>query len=108
MSESTDVLVAYCTFPSEEKAMQVCKTLVDERLVACINVLPQVRSVFRWEGKVEDEPEVLALLKTTSQAVDALSKRIAELHPYDCPEVIAAPIVAGHAPYLSWVHDETR
>jgi len=97
------VLVVFSTFPSPEVAAEVARTLVTERLCACANLVPAVRSIYAWEGKVCDETETLAILKTTVARLAALTARLAELHPYDVPEAIAVPVTGGHAPYLAWV-----
>ena len=89
-------------------AEQIAAELVDRRLVACAQISPPVRSVYRWQGKVEFTEEVVLQLKTTVQQVDAVKQAIDELHPYDVPEVIVVPIVDGSDSYLQWVRDETR
>jgi periplasmic divalent cation tolerance protein len=102
-----DVLVVFCTFPNPEKAAEVARTIVDERRAACVNLLPAVRSIYSWQGEVCDDAEALAVIKTSAGRFEALRSRIVELHPYDCPEVIAMPVCAGHADYLKWVVDST-
>lgn len=97
------VLVVFSTFPSPEVAATVARTLVTERLCACVNLVPAVRSIYAWEGKICDEPETLAILKTTGDQLPALTKRLVELHPYDVPEALAVPVTGGHAPYLAWI-----
>jgi len=100
---ATDVLVVLVTAPSAEQAAELARALVEEKLAACGNVLPGLRSIYRWEGAVQDEPEALLILKTTAGRFEALRGRVVELHPYDTPEVLALPVAAGHAPYLDWV-----
>ena len=97
------MLVVFSTFPNPEVAAEVARTLVTEQLCACANLVPAVRSIYAWEGKLCDETETLAILKTTPDRLDALTARIATLHPYAVPEVIAVPVAGGHAPYLAWV-----
>jgi periplasmic divalent cation tolerance protein len=75
-------------------------------LTACVNILPAVRSIYRWKGEVEQADETLALMKTTQQGFSALRDRIKELHPYETPEVIAVPIVDGLVEYLAWVGEQ--
>jgi periplasmic divalent cation tolerance protein len=104
----TEARVVLCTFPSAEKAAEIARILVEERLAACVNLAPPVRSIYAWRGKVEDEQETLAIMKTTAARFEALAKRIAQLHPYEVPEVIALPISDGHAPYLAWLTESTR
>ena len=97
------VIVVFSTFPSEDKAAAIARTLVSEGLAACANLVPPVRSIYRWQGEICDERETLAILKTTRERFDALRDRLVTLHPYEVPEVIALPVEAGHAPYLDWV-----
>ncbi len=104
----TDALVVLVTTPSPERAAEIARTLVEERLAACGNVVPGLRSIYRWEGKVQDDVEALLLLKTTRGRFDALRDRVLALHPYEVPEVIALPVEAGSARYLAWIADETR
>jgi periplasmic divalent cation tolerance protein len=101
-------IVVLVTAPTAERAAELARTLVEERLAACGNVVPGLRSIYRWEGKVEDEPEALLLLKTTRARFEALRDRVLALHPYQVPEVIALPVEAGSAAYLDWIAAETR
>lgn len=96
-------LVVLITAPGPEKAAEIGRALVEERLAACVNVLPGVRSIYRWEGKVQDDAETLLVVKTRAGAFDRLRARVVALHPYTCPEVIAVPVQAGHPPYLDWL-----
>lgn len=102
------VHLAYCTCPDTHSAELLARTLVDERLAACVNVLPGVRSIYRWEGAVENAEEVLLLIKTTGERLPALAARLSQLHPYDLPELLAVPVAAGLPAYLHWVAAETR
>jgi len=95
--------VVLCTFPDEEKARQIGAVLVERQVAACVNVLPGLRSIYRWEGRVHDEAEVLAVIKTTRGAYPRLEAEILERHPYDTPEVLALPVEAGAEAYLKWV-----
>ncbi|HEU0037450.1 MAG TPA: divalent-cation tolerance protein CutA [Kofleriaceae bacterium] len=101
-------LVVLSTFPSSDKAAEVAKILVDEQLAACVSLVPSVRSIYRWQGAVEDATETLALIKTTRERYDALATRIVALHPYEVPEILALPLAGGHAPYLAWLAASTR
>jgi len=103
----TDYIVVYVTAPAEE-AFQLAKTLVEERLVACVNIVPGLRSIYWWQGKVEDEPEVLCVMKTQSQLFEFLRDRVVELHSYEVAEIIALPILAGSPPYLDWIKENTK
>ncbi len=91
------------TFPDPTKAAEIANILVVERLAACVNIIPQVRSIYRWEGAVHDDGEALAIIKTTQDRFEALSARVLSLHPYQVPELVTLPITAGHAPYLAWL-----
>src|SRR5512140_1550226 len=97
------VVVVFSTFPSEAKAAEVGRALVDEHLAACVNLVPRIRSIYRWKGEVCDEVETLAIVKTTEDRLEALRARLVALHPYEVPEMIAVPVVAGHPAYLAWV-----
>jgi len=100
-------IVVLITAPSEEEAAKIARALVEERLAACANIVKHIRSVYRWEGKIEDDPEVLMVVKTREALFDALEKRVRELHSYSVPEVIALPIVQGSEAYLKWLEEET-
>jgi periplasmic divalent cation tolerance protein len=100
---SASVVVVISTLPNAEKAAEIAKILVEERLAACVSIVPQVRSIYRWQGAVCDEVETLAVAKTTADRAEALHARLIALHPYDVPEVLALPVSGGHAPYLAWV-----
>lgn len=103
----TDAVVVLVTTPSAEKAVELARALVEERLAACGNVVPGLRSVYRWEGKVQEDAEALLVLKTTRPRFEALRERVLALHPYQVPEVIALPVEAGSAAYLAWIAGET-
>ena len=102
------VVVVLSTFPSADVAAAVARTLVEERLAACVNIVPAVRSIYRWDGVIRDDAEVLAIIKTTVERVVAMRERLVELHPYDVPEAIELPVAGGHTPYLAWVTGEVE
>jgi periplasmic divalent cation tolerance protein len=104
----TDTIVVLVTTPDAERAAEIARAVVEERLAACGNVVAGLRSIYRWEGEVHDEGEALLVLKTTRARFEELRERVLALHPYEVPEVIALPIVAGSAPYLGWIADQTR
>ena len=108
MTAPTDALVVLVTTPTPERAAEIARAVVEERLAACGNVVPGLRSIYRWEGKLQDEGEALLVLKTTRARFEALKERVLALHPYQVPEVIALPVQAGSAPYLAWIAGETR
>jgi periplasmic divalent cation tolerance protein len=103
---ASSVVAVLTTAPNAEVADRIGETLVEERLVACVNVVPGVRSIFRWKGAVSRETEVLMILKTTTENLAAVSRRVVELHPYEVPEVITFDVSTGHEPYLDWVRAE--
>ena len=100
---STDVRIALVTAPSPEVAGTLARTVVGEGLAACANLVPGVTSIYRWDGEVHEDAEVLLVLKTTDAVLPALTDRVVALHPYDVPEVIATGVLDGHPDYLSWV-----
>ena len=101
--ERADCVVVLCTFPTAAVAAAVGRELVEAGTCACVNVVPTIRSIYRWENEICDETEALAVIKTTAAGFEALRAQLVRAHPYDCPEVIALPILAGHQPYLDWV-----
>ena len=101
-----EVTVVLTTAPDAETAERLAGRLLDERLIACANIVPGVRSVYRWKGETQRESEVLVLLKTTRECVTRLTDRVAVLHPYDVPEVLALPVTAGLGAYVDWVGEE--
>jgi periplasmic divalent cation tolerance protein len=105
--DPTDVLVVLVTAPSQEKAVEIARAVVEARLAACGNVVPGLRSIYRWEGRVHDDAEALLVLKTTRARFEALRDRVLALHPYEVPEVLALPVEAGSAAYAEWIAGET-
>jgi periplasmic divalent cation tolerance protein len=104
----TDAIVVFVTAPTADKAADIARTLVEEGLAACGNVVPGLRSIYRWEGKVHDEPEALLILKSRAPLFEALRQRVVQVHPYQCPEVLRLDVPEGHAPYLQWIRDSVR
>jgi periplasmic divalent cation tolerance protein len=100
--------LCFCTCPDEAVARRTADALVEERLAACVNVLPGLRSVYRWEGAIQRADEVLLLIKTTRERVESLTARVASLHPYELPELVAVEVAGGLAAYLDWVEEQTR
>lgn len=103
-----EILVVLTNCPDEEVAERIARALVDNRLAACVNQLAPVESIYRWRGAVEEASEVPLLVKCTRERYPAVEEAIRQLHPYTVPEIIALPVVAGFAPYLRWVDDETQ
>ena len=104
---SDNQLVVWITVPSREVGLQIAKELVENRLAACVNILPGILSVYQWQGKIERGDELLLLAKTRSSLFETLAVTVKRIHPYDVPEVIAMPIVAGSDEYLAWINEET-
>ena len=102
-----DPLLILTNCPDEDTANRLALTLVEEKLAACINILPRIQSIFRWQGAVESTSEIPLLIKSTAESYPMLEKRIAELHPYDVPEIVALPVTHGLPAYLAWVAEET-
>ena len=103
-----DPLLCFCTCPDDASAERLATALVEERLVACATLLPAARSIYRWQGAIEQADEVLLLLKTTHARYPALEARLPALHPYELPELVAVESTAGLPAYLQWVAAETR
>ena len=101
------VLLVLTNCPDQATADRIATALVENRLAACVNVLPPVESTYRWQGAVEQAVEVPLLIKCTRERYPALEEALRQLHPYTVPEIIAIRVVAGFAPYLRWVNDET-
>jgi len=102
----TDKIVVLSTCETEEEAVRVARHLVEKKLAACVNILPQARSVYRWKGKIEEASEFVLIVKSRRDLFDALRAEIVELHSYELPEVIALPLVDGSAEYLAWLDRE--
>jgi periplasmic divalent cation tolerance protein len=102
----TDKIVVLSTCASAEEAQRVARGLVEKRLAACVNVIPGVRSVYRWKDAIEDEEEVLLLIKTSRALLEELREEIERLHSYEVPEVIALSVVDGSERYLAWMSRE--
>ena len=100
-------LIAFTTLPDLESAVKLADALVDAHCAACVHILPQGRSVYRWMGKIEHTDEVTLLMKTTEAMYPLLERRILENHPYDLPEIIAVPASHGLPGYLEWISRET-
>lgn len=101
------VLLLLSTFPDAETARRIARTLVEERLAACANLIPGVESIYRWQGKIEQNPEVVALFKTTEAGQARLEARLKELHPYELPEILLFRPESGLPAYLRWIEENT-
>ena len=106
-SRNPGVIVVLVTCPNQEVGEKIARAVVEDRLAACVNVVPGLASIYRWERKVCREAESLLLIKTRRTKFSALCRRVKALHPYSVPEVIALPVVAGSGPYVSWIRNST-
>jgi periplasmic divalent cation tolerance protein len=102
-----DEIIVFITASSEEEAAKIARALVEARLAGCVNIIKNIRSIYSWQGKIEDEPEVLMIVKTQKSLFDSLTKKVEELHSYTLPEIIVLPIVEGSKDYLKWLREVT-
>ena len=102
-----DAIVVLTTVANADEGVALVRALLDRRLVACGTLMPGARSLYRWEGKIADESEVVVLLKTRSAAVESLKAAFGELHPYKVPELLALPVSTGLDRYVDWINAET-
>jgi len=100
-------IVVFITASNEDEAAKISRALVEARLAGCVNIIKGVRSIYQWKEKIEDEPEVLMIVKTQRHLFPVLSKKVKELHTYTVPEILALPIVEGSAEYLNWLKEVT-
>lgn len=106
-SVASDFAVVLVTLPADQDAEAFARALVDERLAACVNILPAMRSIYTWKGVTESAEERQILIKTTRERLPALESRVLQLHPYEVPEFVVLPIESGSPAYLSWLSDST-
>jgi periplasmic divalent cation tolerance protein len=102
----TDAILALVTCPVD-RAEALATALVEGRHAACVNIVPKVRSIYRWKGEVQNDDEALLVIKTQASAFDELKQAVLKLHPYELPEVIAVSVERGHQPYLDWIREST-
>jgi periplasmic divalent cation tolerance protein len=102
-----EIRVVLVTAPNADVGTTLARDLVTAGLAACANIIPGVRSIYRWQGELCDDQEVLIVIKTQADRIADLVERVNQLHPYDLPEVLALPTAGGSEPYLAWVRDET-
>jgi periplasmic divalent cation tolerance protein len=103
-----EYIVVLITASKEEEAAHIAKEVVASGLAACVNIIRDIRSIYRWQGKVEDQGEVLLIIKTRAALFEDLMKKVREHHSYAVPEIIALPILMGSENYLKWLNDETE
>lgn len=104
----SNVVIVLCTCASREEALRIAAALIEARLAACVQILPEIQSVYRWQGAVEISTEVLILIKSTLDRFASVEKRIVEMHSYETPEIIAVPVTAGTEKYLTWLRDSVQ
>lgn len=103
-----DEIIVLITASKQEEAAEIGRVLVDDHLAACANIVPEIRSLFTWEGKTQDEREALLIIKSRLPLLELLIARVKSLHSYTVPEIIAVPIIGGSADYLNWLRDATQ
>ena len=108
LGSDDEPIVVLLTAANGEEAVRLADMLIGAHLAACVQILPEMESVYRWEGKIERQPEILLLAKTTRSKFDDLEKEVRALHSYETPEIIALPVVAGSPPYLEWLRASLR
>lgn len=105
---SSGIVSVYVTFASNEEAERIGRAMIEERLAACINILGEARSIYRWQGKIETATECAAVLKTSAAYAELLVRHIGELHSYDNPAIAVWPIESAPQPYIQWVRSQLR
>lgn len=103
----TDAIIVLCTCPTLDAARDLARQVVGERLAACVNIVPAVTSVYRWQGQIQEDAEILLVIKTTRARYEVLEQTLRGLHPYELPEVIAVPVDRGSNEYLQWLSAST-
>ena len=106
--EVSDAIIVFMTASNGEEAARLADMLVGAHLAACVQILPEMESVYRWQGKIERAPEILLLAKTIKSKFEELEREVRALHSYDTPEIIAVPVVAGSASYVDWLIQSTK
>jgi periplasmic divalent cation tolerance protein len=104
---TTNEIVVFITVSNEEETVKIARALVETRLAACVNIVKDIRSIYSWQDKIEDESEVLMIVKTKKSRFEALSAKVKELHSYTVPEIIALPIIEGSEDYIKWLREVT-
>ncbi len=102
-----EAVVVYITVPNEQEGVKIARALVGEKLAGCINIVKDIRSIYSWQGRIEDEPELLLIVKSRRQLFNKIKDRVKELHSYTVPEIIAIPVVEGSEDYLNWLQEAT-
>lgn len=100
------ISVVYVTVPTLEFGKKLAREIIDEKLAACVNVVPQITSIYKWKDNIEEADEILLIIKTTSEAVPRLKDAVIKKHTYDVPEFVVLPVEQGHEPYMKWVEEQ--
>ncbi|NQU69287.1 MAG: divalent-cation tolerance protein CutA [Rhodospirillales bacterium] len=100
--------LVYMTAPNDDEAIAIARALVDEQLAACVNIMGAMRSVYRWQGKIQEDAEIVLIAKTRRDLVPALTEKIRDIHSYDCPCVVSLSIDGGNPEFLAWIDGQTR
>jgi periplasmic divalent cation tolerance protein len=108
MSDSSNAIVVFITAPTQEESKRLAERLVEAKLAACVQILPEMESVYRWEGKVERQTEHLLIAKTTSERFEELEKEVRAMHSYDTPEIVSFPLTKSSPDYLRWVQESVN
>ncbi|MBC8210666.1 MAG: divalent-cation tolerance protein CutA [Gammaproteobacteria bacterium] len=104
----TDIVLMLTTWPDQESAEKMAEQWLQNNLVACVNVLPSMKSIYMWNGKIQSGTEHQLLLKTTAHCTEQLTRSIVEAHPYECPEIIYLPVAGGYDEYMNWITGNTK
>ena len=102
-----NIISVYITVSSRPEAEKIARALVEEKFAAGVNIIPGVRSIYRWEGRIEESDEVILIAKSRPELFESLRKLVKTLHSYECPCIVASPVTVGHLPFLDWVVKET-
>ena len=106
--DPTEAIVVFMTAADGAEAQALAELLIEKRLAACVQILPAIESVYRWQGRIERQPEVLLLAKTTRAKFEELEREVRAVHSYETPEIVAVPIITGSVPYLQWLGDSLK
>ena len=104
----TEIRFIYITAGDKEEARQIGMALVESRLAACVNIIDQMTSMYRWEGKIQEDQEVILIAKTTDKNVPVLMNKVKEMHSYDCPCIVCLPVTEGNEPFLEWIQGQVN
>lgn len=107
-SSAGEYAAYYVTVPSKEMGAKIAKSLLNDKLAACVNIIPGVESYYWWDSKIESDPELLLMIKSRASLLESITAKVKEVHEYDTPEVISVPIIGGNPQYLKWIGESTR